>query len=289
MGESKILFQVEEQNIASYLKDISKYRTLKADEELELARKIRDGDKDALRKLITHNLRFVVSVSRNYQNQGMQLADLINEGNLGLMRAAERFDDTKNFKFISYAVWWIRQSILQALADHSRIVKVPLNRVASIHKIGKTRQVLEQKFMRAPTNEEVAEAMGMSEKDILNILRVGSRHASFDAPIKDENGGTFIDFYQESDESDRTVSETDAYSEASSITHEMMKIIEVLNEKEQQVLQLYFGINHSTNYTLEEIGSQLNITRERVRQVKDTALRKLKRSVKAQKLKNLFW
>ena len=289
MGESKIIFQVEEQNIASYLKDISKYKTLDSEEELELARRIRSGDKAALEKLVIHNLRFVVSVSRNYQNQGMQLADLINEGNLGLIRAAERFDDTKNFKFISYAVWWIRQSILQALADHSRIVKVPLNKVASIHKIGKARQVLEQKLMRIPSNKEIAEAMGIDERELENTLRAGVRHSSLDAPIKDDNSGSLIDIFHDSEDYDRADLATDAQSEASSITQEMMKVISILNEKEQQILQLYFGINHITSHTLEEIGVQLNITRERVRQIKDGALRKLKRSLKMQKLKNLFW
>ena len=290
VAETKVLFHVEEQNIASYLKDISKYKTLKPDEELDLAKRIKAGNKTALEKLIIHNLRFVVSVARNYQNQGMQLADLINEGNLGLMKAAERFDDTRNLKFISYAVWWIRQTILQALADHSRIVKVPLNRVANIHKIGKARQVLEQKLMRVPTNEEIAEVMGMNENDIEKMLRVGMRHASFDAPLRDDNdGGSLMDLYHGSNDEESGIAPTDAQSEASSVTREMIKVIEVLNEKEQQILQLYFGINHPASFTLEEIGSQLNITRERVRQVKDQALRKLKRSTKAQKLKNLFW
>jgi len=290
MGESKTVFQVEEQNIASYLRDISKYKTLKPEDELELAKKIRKGDKAALERLVIHNLRFVVSVARNYQNQGMQLADLINEGNMGLIRAAERFDDTKNFKFISYAVWWIRQAILQALADHSRIVKVPLNKIASIHKIGKARQILEQKLMRVPTNREIADLMNINERDIESTLRVGARHTSLDAPIKDETGGSLIDFVHfESNYDENAVTSTDAQSEASSITREMLKVIGVLNEKEQEILQLYFGINRPMSYTLEEIGVQLAITRERVRQIKDGALRKLKRSVKAQKLRNLFW
>jgi RNA polymerase primary sigma factor len=288
MSELRPVFYLEEQNITAYLKDISKYKTLKPEEELDLAKNIRLGDKAALKKLIISNLRFVVSVARNYQNQGMQLADLINEGNLGLIRAAERFDDTKNFKFISYAVWWIRQSILQALANHSRIVKVPLNRIASIHKVSKTRQMLEQKLTRLPNNREISEAMGISEKDVENLLQISSRHTSLDAPVKDESGTSMIDLFWE-EEDDSTAVSTDFISESSSITREMMKIIDVLSEREQHILQLYFGINHPTNYTLEEIGVQLNITRERVRQVKDCALRKLKRSIKAQKLKNLFW
>jgi RNA polymerase primary sigma factor len=269
----------EDGSLGLYLRDIARHKALPAHEEAETARRIRKGDQNALEKLIKANLRFVVSVARNYQNQGMPLSDLINEGNLGLIRAAYRFDEKKNFKFISYAVWWIRQAILQGLADHSRIVKVPLNRVATIHKVGKTRAKLEQKYRRLPNDSEVADALEINETDVTNTMKISNRHASLDAPIKDENAGTLIDVLQNSEQID-----SDNTAEKRSINKEIEKVLGILTERERKVVRMYFGIGEETSYTLEEIGKQSDITRERVRQIKDAALKKLKRSGKCQKL-----
>ncbi len=269
----------EDGALGLYLRDIARHKALPASEEAETARRIRKGDQRAVEKLIKANLRFVVSVARNYQNQGMPLSDLINEGNLGLIRAAYRFDEKKNFKFISYAVWWIRQAILQGLADHSRIVKVPLNRVATIHKVGKTRAKLEQKFRRLPNDSEVADELEINETDVTNTMKISNRHASLDAPIKDENAGTLIDVLHNNDQID-----SDNSAEKGSINKEIEKVLGILTERERKVVRMYFGIGEETSYTLEEIGKQSDITRERVRQIKDAALKKLKRSGKCQKL-----
>ncbi len=275
----KNIFFVEEGSLGLYLKDIAKHKALTAKEEAEMARRIKKGDKKAVEVLVKANLRFVVSVARNYQNQGMPLADLINEGNLGLIRAAYRFDEKKNFKFISYAVWWIRQAILQGLADHSRIVKVPLNRVATIHKVGKARAMLEQKFRRLPNDKEIADELQITEAEVTSTLKISNRHASLDAPIKDENGGSLFDIIRSDDQED-----TDQKAIEESVGREIEKVLDTLTEREQNVVRMYFGIGEETSYTLEEIGQQLQITRERVRQIKDAALRKLRRSGKAQKL-----
>lgn len=275
----KNAFFVEEGSLGLYLRDIARHKALTPQEEAELAKRIRKGDKRAVEKLVKANLRFVVSVARNYQNQGMPLSDLINEGNLGLIRAAYRFDEKKNFKFISYAVWWIRQAILQGLADHSRIVKVPLNRVATIHKVGKARAKLEQKFRRLPNDNEVAHELGINEEEVSNTMKIGSRHSSLDAPIKDEKSGSLIDVLtdQEQERPDENIVQM-------SIRDEIEKVLDILTERERTVIRMYFGIGHDTNYTLEEIGHHSGITRERVRQIKDAALRKLKRSGRCQKL-----
>jgi len=275
----KNIFFVEEGSLGLYLKDISRHKALSSKEEAEMARRIKKDDAKAVEILVKANLRFVVSVARNYQNQGMPLADLINEGNLGLIRAAYRFDEKKNFKFISYAVWWIRQAILQGLADHSRIVKVPLNRVATIHKVGKARAMLEQRFRRLPNDKEIAEELDISEAEVASTLKISNRHASLDAPIKDENGGSLFDIIKNDEQED-----TDTKAIEESVSREIMKVLDTLTEREQNVVQMYFGIDEETSYTLEEIGQQLQITRERVRQIKDAALRKLRRSGKAQKL-----
>jgi RNA polymerase primary sigma factor len=266
-------FFVEEGSLALYLRDISKHHALSAEEEYRTAVRIKQGDPKALEKLIKANLRFVVSVARNYQNQGMSLADLINEGNLGLIRAAKRFDEKKNFKFISYAVWWIRQAILQGLADHSRIVKVPVNRVATIHKVGKVRTRLEQRFRRMPNEAEVADELGITVDEVKSSLRIGTRHASLDAPVSQGRDGAFIDLMH-----DRSEENPDEYVVKRSLNSEVDKLLDTLSEREQSVVRLYFGIGEDTNYTLEEIGLRSNITRERVRQIKETALKKLKRS-----------
>lgn len=272
-------FLIEDGTLSLYLRDIARHTPLSAKEEAALARRIRKGDKRAVEKLIKANLRFVVSVARNYQNQGMPLSDLINEGNLGLIRAAYRFDEKKNFKFISYAVWWIRQAILQGLADHSRIVKVPLNRVATIHKVGKVRAKLEQKFRRLPNDREVAEELEIEEHEVTSTMKISNRHASLDAPIIDDSAGTLIEILRNNNQEnpdDETVN--------NSIKAEIDKVLGILSERERNVIRMYFGIGEDTSYTLEEIGQQANITRERVRQIKNTALKKLKRSGRAQKL-----
>jgi RNA polymerase primary sigma factor len=273
-------FFVEEGSLALYLRDISRHQALSAEEEYETAVRIKKGDRKALEKLIKANLRFVVSVARNYQNQGMSLADLINEGNLGLIRAAKRFDEKKNFKFISYAVWWIRQAILQGLADHSRIVKVPVNRVATIHKVGKVRNKLEQKYRRLPNTQEMADELGISEDDVKASLRIGTKHASLDAPVAQGRDGTFIDFMSDNDQE-----QPDDYVMKRSLNQEVDKLLDTLNEREREVVKLYFGIGEETSYTLEEIGLRSNITRERVRQIKETALQKLKRSGRIRRLR----
>lgn len=275
----KSQFFTEEGTLGLYLRDIARHKALPASQEAEVAQKIRKGDRKALETLVKANLRFVVSVARNYQNQGMPLSDLINEGNLGLIRAAYRFDEKKNFKFISYAVWWIRQAILQGLADHSRIVKVPLNRVATIHKVGKVRAKLEQKYRRLPTDNEVATELEIEEKEVANTMKIGSRHASLDAPIKEENAGTLIDIMRDNDQEN-----TDEIAEKRSINREVEKVLNILTDRERRVIRMYFGIGQDTSYTLEEIGQQSCITRERVRQIKDSALKKLKRSGRCQKL-----
>ena len=272
-------FLIEDGTLSLYLRDIARHTPLPAKEEAAVARRIRKGDKRAVEMLVKANLRFVVSVARNYQNQGMPLSDLINEGNLGLIRAAYRFDEKKNFKFISYAVWWIRQAILQGLADHSRIVKVPLNRVATIHKVGKVRAKLEQKFRRLPNDREVAEELEIEEHEVTSTMKISSRHASLDAPIIDESAGTLIDILRNKNQEnpdDETVN--------NSIKAEIDKVLGILSERERNVIRMYFGIGEDTSYTLEEIGQQASITRERVRQIKNSALKKLKRSGRAQKL-----
>ncbi len=266
-------FIVEDSNLGLYLRDIARFMPLSPKEEYQVATRIKKGDKKALDRLVKANLRFVVSVSRNYQNQGMSLVDLINEGNLGLIKAAMRFDEKKNFKFISYAVWWIRQSILQGLADNSRIVKVPLNRVATIHKVGKARINLEQKFRRLPNTSEVAKELGISETDVTDSIKIGSTHTSLDAPLTEEAQGTLIDLMH-----DRKIEKPDDYALRRSQNKEVDKLLVILTDREREIICLYFGIGEDTGYTLDEIGQRSGITRERVRQIKDIALRKLRRS-----------
>ena len=266
-------FMIEDGNLGLYLKDIARYKPLPAKEEAKMAGRIKRGDKKALEKLIKANLRFVVSVARNYQNQGMSLVDLINEGNFGLIKAASRFDENKNFKFISYAVWWIRQAILQGLADNSRIVKIPLNRVATIHKVGKARINLEQKYNRLPNIGEVAKELGITEDDVTNSIKIGTSHASLDAPLSDERTGSLMDLMV-----DQSMEDTDDYAIRKSENRQIDKVLAVLNPREREIIRLYFGIGEETSYTLDEIGKRSGITRERVRQIKDIAIRKLRRS-----------
>ncbi|MBD3421518.1 MAG: sigma-70 family RNA polymerase sigma factor [Chitinivibrionales bacterium] len=276
--ESHLL--TEDGSLALYLKEIGKCKPLHATEEAALAARIRKGDRKALEKLVHANLRFVVSVCKNYQNQGLPLCDLINEGNLGLIKAAGRFDEKKNFKFISYAVWWIRQAILQALAEQSRITKLPLNRVGTIHKIGKTQSRLEQKYRRLPNTEEIAAELGMKERDVRDALRIGPRHASFDAPLFNNETAQMLDVYFDKDQvrPDESITEI-------SLQEEIFRNLNTLSFRQREVLCLYFGIGEDTAHTLEEIGIRLNLTRERVRQIKEKGLRNLKCSQRFEKLK----
>lgn len=269
----KTQFIQDDGSLALYLKEISKTKTLTVDEEARLAGKIRLGDRKALEALVRANLRFVVSVARNYQNQGLPLNDLINEGNIGLMRAAKRFDESKNFKFISYAVWWIRQSILQALAEQSRIIKLPLNRVGTIHKIGKTHTKLEQKLHRSPNTEELAEELSIDESEIHESLKIGNSHVSLDAPMQGTEDARLIDMLSDSEQElpDTGLLEI-------SLQEEIASTLDMLSQREREVVRLYFGIGEETSHTLEEIGQRFNLTRERARQIKESALRRLKHS-----------
>ena len=240
---------------------------------------IRKGEKSALEKLVKANLRFVVSVARNYQNQGLPLSDLINEGNLGLIRAAKRFDEKKNFKFISYAVWWIRQAILQALAEQSRIIKLPLNRVGTIHKIGKMQGKLEQQYRRMPNVEEIANELNITENDVKETIKIGNSHMSLDAPIQDGQDSKLIDVFidDNQEQPDYEVMER-------SLKAEVDKTLQTLTERERKVLKMYFGIGDETAHTLEEIGQRFSLTRERARQIKEKAIGRLKRSSRCKSL-----
>ena len=273
-------FLTEENSLALYLKEIGKNKTLPVEEEAIAAVSIRKGDKKALDKLVKANLRFVVSVARNYQNQGLPLSDLINEGNLGLIRAAKRFDEKKNFKFISYAVWWIRQAILQALAEQSRIIKLPLNRVGTIHKIGKAQSKLEQKLRRIPNIEEIARELNIDEEEVRETIKIGNSHMSLDAPLQQGEDSKLLDLLQDEDQElpDDGVLEI-------SLHDEINQTLDTLSCREKEVVKLYFGIGEETAHTLEEIGQRFNLTRERARQIKEKALRRLKHSSRSLRLK----
>jgi len=273
-------FISEESCLALYLKEISKNKTLTLEEEAVLAVRIRTGERKALEKLVKANLRFVVSVCRNYQNQGLPLSDLINEGNLGLIRAAKRFDEKKNFKFISYAVWWIRQAILQALAEQSRIIKLPLNRVGTIHKIGKTQSRLEQKYRRAPNVEEIARELSLDENEVRETIKIGNTHMSLDAPLQHGEDSKLIDVLRDDSQEQPDDGILDI-----SLQEEIEKTLDTLSEREKEVVKLYFGIGEETAHTLEEIGQRFNLTRERVRQIKEKALRRLKHCSRSKRLK----
>jgi RNA polymerase primary sigma factor len=273
-------FISEESCLALYLKEISKNKTLTLEEEADLAIRIRVGERKSLERLVKANLRFVVSVCRNYQNQGLPLSDLINEGNLGLIRAAKRFDEKKNFKFISYAVWWIRQAILQALAEQSRIIKLPLNRVGTIHKIGKTQSKLEQKYRRQPNVEEIARELSIDENEVRETIKIGNTHMSLDAPLKQGEDSKLIDVLQDNNQERPDDGIMDI-----SLQEEIEKTLDTLSEREKEVVKLYFGIGEETAHTLEEIGQRFNLTRERVRQIKEKALRRLKHCSRSKRLK----
>jgi RNA polymerase primary sigma factor len=256
-----------------YLNDIGKISMLSAEEEAELSRRIKDGDQDALDILTRSNLRFVVSVAKQYQNQGLSLSDLINEGNVGLMKAAKRFDETKGFKFISYAVWWIRQSILQAIVEYSRIVRLPLNKVGSYNKVNETFLAFIQEYEREPTNEELADLLELTPKEVANMLRGTIRHLSVDAPItSDDSDSTMLDVISLNDDS------PDQQLIDQSLKDEVQQGLSILSPREVEVLSAYYGLNGFKSLTLEEIGELFNLTRERVRQIKERAIRRLRKS-----------
>lgn len=257
-----------------YLLDIGKISLLNPDEEASLASKIRDGDQDALEKLTRSNLRFVVSVAKQYQNQGLSLSDLINEGNVGLMKAAKRFDETKGFKFISYAVWWIRQAILQAIVEHSRIVRLPLNKIGSYNKVNEAFLSFVQEYEREPSNEELADILEIAPKEIANMLKNNSRHISFDAPMGGEDSDmTMLDTISGDD---NMIPDSNLMEQ--SLIEEIQEGLSVLAPREIEVLKAYYGLDKSKPLTLEEIGEKYDLTRERVRQIKERAIRRLRKS-----------
>jgi RNA polymerase primary sigma factor len=283
MRQLKITKQVTNRETASldkYLQEIGKVDLITAEDEVELAQKIRAGDDRALDKLVKANLRFVVSVAKQYQNQGLTLPDLINEGNLGLIKAAQRFDETRGFKFISYAVWWIRQSILQALAEQSRIVRLPLNKIGSINKINKMYASLEQEHERAPSASEIASHLEMSEDDVKESMKNAGRHVSMDAPLVEGEDSNLYDVIRsgESPIPDRELLND-------SLRTEISRALATLTPREADVVQLYFGLGDEHPMTLEEIGEQFDLTRERVRQIKEKAIRRLKHTSRSKILK----
>ena len=284
MRHLKIIKQItnrESQSLDKYLMEIGKVDLITIEVEVELAKRIREGDEMALEKLTKANLRFVVSVAKQYQNNGLTLSDLINEGNLGLIKAAKRFDETRGFKFISYAVWWIRQSIMQALAEQSRIVRLPLNRVGSLNKISRTFAELEQKFQREPTPAEIAEVIGITQQEVSDNLQVGGRHVSIDAPFINGEENRMLDVLPDANES-----KPDAYLMVDSLTEEVQRALTTLTAREAEVIGLYFGLNKTQSMTLEEIGEKLRLTRERVRQIKEKATRRLRHSSGSRILKS---
>ena len=283
MRQLKITKQVTNRETASldkYLQEIGKVDLITAEEEVELAQRIREGDQIALEKLTKANLRFVVSVAKQYQNQGLSLPDLINEGNLGLIKAAQRFDETRGFKFISYAVWWIRQSILQALAEQSRIVRLPLNKIGSINKINKAYASIEQEEERAPSASEIASFLDMSEADVKESQRNSGRHVSMDAPLVEGEDSNLYDVLRsgESPNPDRALLNA-------TLSIEIERALETLTPREADVIRLYFGLESKQALTLEEIGERFDLTRERVRQIKEKAIRRLKHASRSKILK----
>ncbi|MDA9262002.1 RNA polymerase sigma factor RpoD/SigA [Flavobacteriales bacterium] len=284
MRQLKITKQItnrETQSLDKYLLEISKYDLITAEEEVILAAKIRGGDENALQKLTKANLRFVISVSKQYQNQGLSLSDLINEGNLGLIKAARRFDEKRGFKFISYAVWWIRQSILQAIAEHARIVRLPLNKIGTINKINKAFSSLEQEFERAPSTSEVADSLEFSEKEVKKAQKISGRSISLDAPLGTDSENDMYAVFASKD----SKSPEDEMLKGS-LNEELKRILDTLSPREADIIKLYFGIEQSYPLTLEEIGDKFDLTRERVRQLKEKGIRKLKQKSRSKLLKS---
>ncbi|NQS98035.1 MAG: sigma-70 family RNA polymerase sigma factor [candidate division Zixibacteria bacterium] len=268
------------QSLEKYLQEIGEMELLDPEEEIDLARKIRRGDPRALEKLTKANLRFVVSVAKQYQNQGLLLGDLINEGNLGLIKAAKRFDETRGFKFISYAVWWIRQSILQALAEQSRVVRLPLNRVGALNKIGKAYSNLEQEFEREPSPEEIAEQLDMSTFEVTDTMKMSGRHLSMDAPFNQGEDNRLLDIIHDDGQSPPDYTLMDE-----SLKVEIERALGTLSNREAEVVRLYFGLSREHPLTLEEIGELFSLTRERVRQIKEKAIRRLRHTSRSKVLR----
>ena len=280
MKITKQFTQRESQSLDKYFSEIGKVNLLTPEQEVELAIKIREGDADALEKLTKANLRFVVSVAKQYQNQGLSLGDLINEGNVGLIKAARRFDETRGFKFISYAVWWIRQAIMQALAEQSRIVRLPLNRVGALNKIGKAYGSLEQEFEREPSPEELADELHMDVDDVSEAITLSAKHVSMDAPFASNEENRLLDVLENPDEPS-----PDNILMSESLKEEVERALSKLAEREAEVIRLYFGLYTDEPLTLEEIGEKFNLTRERVRQIKEKAIRRLRNTTRSKELK----
>jgi len=270
----------ESQSLDKYLQEIGKVDLLTPEDEIELAIQIKKGDQKALEKLVKANLRFVVSVAKQYQNQGLSLGDLINEGNLGLIKAAKRFDETRGFKFISYAVWWIRQSILQALAEQSRIVRLPLNRVGALNKIGKAYSNLEQEYEREPSAHELAQELSMDISEVSDTLKISGRHVSMDAPFSQGEENRLLDVL-----SNEEIPSPDYSLMSESLRNEIERVLSSLSGREAEVIKLYFGLNKEHSLTLEEIGEKFNLTRERVRQIKEKAIRRLRHASRSKNLR----
>ncbi len=280
MAKQSAKYRDEDRSLDLYLREIGETPLINAEEEVRLAKKIKQGSQQALEALTKANLRFVVSVAKQYQNQGLSLADLINEGNIGLIKAAKRFDETRGFKFISYAVWWIRQAILQALAEQSRIVRLPLNRVGTLHKIGKISSSLEQDLGREPSPDEIAKELDLSEMEVSDTLKISNSHLSLDAPFSISEDNSLIDILE-----DEFQPAPDEELLDQSLRVEIEKALDTLTPREAEVISLYFGLNHEKALTLEEIGSRFGLTRERVRQIKEKAIRRLRHASRSRSLR----
>ena len=276
---TKSITNRESASLDKYLQEIGHEEMISIEEEVELAQRIRKGDRKALERLTKANLRFVVSVAKQYQNQGLSLADLINEGNFGLIKAAEKFDETRGFKFISYAVWWIRQSILQAIAEQSRIIRLPLNQVSSVNKINKVLNKFEQENERRPSIDEIAQDTDIPEEKIIEAFKVNTHHISVDAPFHDDDESSLLDVIPND-----AIPSTDKYLVEESLRAEIGRVLDILEDREKKVIEAYFGINQR-EMTLEEIGSKYGLTRERVRQIKEKAIRRLRQQTNSKILK----
>lgn len=280
MAKQSLKYRDEDRSLDLYLREIGETPLINAAEEVRLAKQIKQGSKKALESLTKANLRFVVSVAKQYQNQGLSLADLINEGNIGLIKAAKRFDETRGFKFISYAVWWIRQAILQALAEQSRIVRLPLNRVGTLHKIGKISSSLEQGLGREPSPDEIAKVLDLSAVEVSDTLKISNSHLSLDAPFSVSEDNSLIDILE-----DEFQPAPDEELLDLSLKLEIEKALDTLTPREAEVISLYFGLHHEKALTLEEIGARFSLTRERVRQIKEKAIRRLRHASRSRSLR----
>ncbi len=277
---TKSITNRESESLEKYLLEIGKEELISVEEEVQLAQRIKKGDRIALEKLVKANLRFVVSVAKQYQHQGLSLPDLINEGNVGLIKAAEKFDETKGFKFISYAVWWIRQSILQAIAEQSRIVRLPLNKIGTLNKINKAFSKLEQEYQRTPSSDEVSQIVEMPEDKVSSTMKLSGRHVSVDAPFTEDEDNSLLDVMENKETPD-----TDGDLETESLKKEIFRTLNILSERERNVIELFYGIGRK-EMSLEEIGQQIGLSRERTRQIKEKAIRRLQRTPKNKLLKS---